>query len=387
MGMINKFTALLAVAVAFGCAKQPDAKPLLLAGAEPPKMGASPDAIPIAATSPWLYGAAGGKTAIPAGETILVDTLYIDNQFGPVVNGVSKFASVIRWQGPPDRPIIAMRNCGYGDLGLFTVRLDNPASCIVSLSNLPTCPPGTVASTANRIHDIWFEGGGKATDCIRINSNEYGGPDQNNELHLIERCNFNGFTGNGVSVLSSQSHQNVVQFCTFANSGQVGTAMYARYGSQTFQRNNGGGLALIFNGQDQYAGAAHVVDNDFENCARFVDCRLPAGQWIIENNRCDGMFCLPGADNDYNTSAVFCHAGGYTSFRNNFLASQNGNVVRVLFGYNAGLNFVGNRFNANTAGAPHVVPLWSDPTQWADYKWYGNTWQNPAGVNTVIPHP
>jgi len=67
--------------------------------------------IPLAPTMPWWHGPAGGVTTLPLGDTILTDTLYIDNQFGPVLQGQGQFLSGIRWQGPPDRPVIVIRNC------------------------------------------------------------------------------------------------------------------------------------------------------------------------------------------------------------------------------------------------------------------------------------
>lgn len=345
--------------------------------------------IPIA-PSPmsWIYGPAGGVTTLPPGETIVTDTIYIDNQNGPTFRGDGQFRSVIRWRGPSDRPVIAIRNCKMADVGNFTIRFDTPAKDGIVIANLPSpLAPGTVTTTKCFLHDLWIEagtsGGHYVNDGIKIDSGYYGGTDNNNELHRIERCTINGFAHAGVGIYSSQSHQNLIQDCQFGNSNAVptGMALYALFGSQQFIRNNGGNLNLMVYASDQFCGSCKIIDNDFESMSRFVDCRLPQGQWVIENNRC-GVIPLKGTYGDYPNAVVFCHGNGYTSFKNNIIDSQNPNgpPIRLQFGGNKGLSVVGNRFQTN----PVIYVQTLDPVSPA-HMWYGNTWQDAAGANIVIP--
>lgn len=348
--------------------------------------------IPLAPTMPWWHGPAGGVTTLPLGDTILTDTLYIDNQFGPVLQGQGQFLSGIRWQGPPDRPVIVIRNCTKADVGNFYIRFDTPAKDAIVISNMPTCPPGTVTTSKCKIHDLWIEagtsGGHYIGDGVRVDSGYFGGPDQNNEYHTVKRCRISGFTNAGVGIYSSQSHRCVISDCEFTQSGdQVGTGVYARFGSQEMIRCKGANLELVFYGVDQFAGVGTVVGNNFEGCKRFVAVGTAGNQWVIENNRCDGMSPYDCSDGDYNHSAVNADASGYLSFKNNFLASQTNIPLRLLFSRNQGLNFIGNRFNAGNAGQPHIVPIYTTTgVVFNDYQWFGNTWQDSAG-NHTIPHP
>ena len=342
--------------------------------------------IQIAPTTPWFYGPAGGVTQLPPGEIILTDTLVIENQFGPVIQGTGRFTTSLIWKGQPNadgslKPIIAFRSCNHPILQDLSIHCFNPCRSVVCVS---TSPKPTVTNTCALIQRVWFECSNNATDCIEINNLADGGSDNNGEMHKIIDCQINDFNRNGVGIYSSQSHRCEISHCQIKTSNKPGTTgVYAQFGSQTMSRCNGGGLDLVFFGSDQYAGAGEVLDNNFENCKRFVDCRLPYGQWVIENNRCDGMVPYPFALNNYNQSAVFAHAAGYTSFKNNFLASQNGNQLQIMFGLNNGLNFIGNRFN----GQP-VINCWlGDPANNKDWTWFNNTWQDGNGINTPILKP
>ena len=92
-------------------------------------------------------------------------------------------------------------------------------------------------------------------------------------------------------------------------------------------------------------------------------------------------------DGDYNNTAVYCGANGYMSFRNNFLASQTGIPVRLMFQYLNGINFIGNTFNEGTAGKPHVLATSNVPTTISDSQWFGNQSQGQPGVWTPILKP
>lgn len=351
------------------------------------------DSIVVAPTKPWFYGPAGGVTTLPPGEIVLTDTLFIDGQFGPVLTGSGQFLTTICWQGPPDRPVIALRHCTMADVGNFTIRFDKPASHAIVMANFPTIPPGTPVGTKCRIHDIWIEGGGKIGDGIRIDSGYYGGPDQNNDLNRIERCRISGFTGAAVSILSGQSHLNVISDCEITNPGQIGTGVYAQYGSQTMTRCNGYGLNLVFFGSDQFAGAGTITYNDFENCNRFIDLRLPTGVWEVGWNRCDGMKLIPEPDTNnfnYNTSAVFSHASGGLNFHDNYLGSTDAVYpMRVFFDRaSAGFQFKRNYFGAPKQ--PNVRLASADTNAIPAWNWEQNVWVDLSQVaqpKTVIPHP
>lgn len=355
---------------------------------------AAQQGIVLAPTTPWTYGPAGGVTQLPAGDIVLTSTLYIDNQFGPVIKGAGQFLTRIRWQGPPDQVVIALRNCNYAELSDFSLVFDKPALHGIALSNLPNIVPGTVVSTRCHLHHIWLDAGTSnkqyVTDGIRIDSSLYGGRDQNNEKHRIDHVTIRGFSGAGISILSTQSHQNVISDCQFANSQVVpsGTAVNARFGSQTMRNCNGGNLELVFAGSDQYAGAGIIEQNTFEGCSRFINCTAAGNQWVIRYNRCDGMSPHNCSDGDYARAAVYCDASGRVEFEDNFMASQTTVPLRLMFGRNQGLNFNGNRFNPGTAGKPRILPIYTGTdVVWTDYKWHDNTWQSVPGVNTPIPHP
>lgn len=335
--------------------------------------------IPIASTTAWMYGPAGGVTTLPPGDTVLTDTLVIENQFGPVLNGAGKFLSRIVWNGPPDRPVVALKNCNQADIGSFTMVFRKPAKDAIVCTNLPSAPPGTVASSRNYFHDIWLEagtsGGHYVRDCIRIDSSYYGGPDQNNELHRIERCKFAGFSGAAVGIYSSQSHLNIISDCQMSNSGAaMGTAVHAMYGSQTMKRCNGGNLELVFFGSDQYAGAGRVIDNNFEGCNRFVDCRLPNGTWIIEGNRCDGMTPYNCTYGDINHVASYVHAYGSTTFKNNMFGCYNGGTIQTIFAGAIGLNCSGNTYSTNSTTPAPVMLTTQSPVLGPIAYWQNNRW-------------
>jgi len=335
----------------------------------------------VAPTSPWIYGPAGGVTQLPAGDITLTDTLVIENQFGPVVQGAGRFLTRIIWKGPAGKPVIAFRSCNHPILQDLTVHCFTPCRSVVCLS---TSSAPTVTNTAALIQRCWFECSNNATDCIEINNNADGGSDNNGEQHRISDCQINDFKRNGVGIYSTQSHKCEITHCQIKTANKPGTTgVYARYGSQTIDHCNGGGLDLVVYASDQFAGSCQIINNNFENCKRFVDCRLPSGQWIITNNRCDGMLPYPLKDNVMDEAAVFCHANGFTRFENNFFASNNGNQIQIMFGGNVGLDFIGNRFN----GQPKVNVAWSDPINNKEWTWRGNTWQNSAGVNTAISRP
>jgi len=349
----------------------------------------NPSSIQLAPTTPWMYGAAGGVTTLPVGTTVLTDTLYIDNQFGPVLTGAGEFLSTIDWQGPPDRPVIALRNCTMADIGNFTIKFSQRASHAIVLANLPSCPPGTVTSTKCRIHDVWIEAGTYSQfyigDGIRIDSSYFGGPDQNNELHRIERCRITGFSGAAVSILSSQSHQNVISDCEFGNSHipPVGIGVYARFGSQTMTRCNGGNLQTVFVGLDQYAGAGIVTYNNFEGCARFIALAGSRCSWEVAYNRCDGLRI--GTD-----PVIYADATFAVNFHHNTIGCSDQTPITVQFDrYSSGLFFCNNllgspvkpKLNVWTNDQNAVIPASS---------WVANNWLDSSqGTQplTLIPHP
>ena len=354
--------------------------------------------ITLAPTTPGFYGPTGGVTTLPIGETVLTDTLYIDGQFGPVLNSQGgKYASWIRWKGLPNadgslKPIIVIRNCTDAEICGFRILFDTACSDAIVISNLPTVKSGTPITSKCKVHDLLIDAGTNGNkwmnDGVRIDSGYFGGPDQNNEYHKIYDCVIANFSHAGVGIYSSQSHRVTVSNCEFSQSTTPsGIGVYARYSSMTMQNCKGGNLNLVFYGSDQYAGACSVVGNNFEGCQRFCDCRLPNGQWIIENNRCDGMSPFDCGDGDYNNTAVYCGANGYMIFRNNFLASQTGIPVRLMFQYLNGINFIGNTFNEGTAGKPHVLATSNVPTTISDSQWFGNQSQGQPGVWTPILKP
>lgn len=354
--------------------------------------------ITLAATTPGFYGPSGGITVLPVGETVLTDTLFIDGQFGPVLTGQGgKYASWIRWKGAPNadgtlKPVIVIRNCTCAEVCNFRILFDTPCSDAIVISNIKNVKPGTPITSRCRIHDILMDAGTNGNkwmnDGVRIDSSYFGGPDQNNEYHKIYDCDIANFSHAGVGIYSSQAHRVKVSECQFSQSGSpLGTGVYARFASMTMENCKGGNLGLVFYGSDQYAGGCSIIGNNFEGCKRFCDCRLPSGQWIIENNRCDGMSPFDCGDGDYDHTAVFCHAGGYTSFRNNFLASQTNVPVRLMFQYLNGINFIGNTFNEGSAGKPRVLATSNVPTTISDSQWYGNQTQGQPGKWTPIIHP
>lgn len=336
-----------------------------------------PVPITVAPTTAWIYGPAGGVTSIPSGETILTDTLVIENQFGPEIVGIGLFRSTLVWQGPATKPVISFRSCNSPIVRNLTIRFDTPARSAICLS---TSASPTVTNTSALIENVWIEGGGKVTDCIEINNKADGGIDNNGEYHRIVNCRFNQFIRNGVGIYCSQSHRCVIDTCQFADGG---TAVYARFGSQTMQNCGGGNLDLVFYGSDQYAGVGRIVNNNFENCKRFCDLRLPNGQWDVSYNRCDGMKPIDGPATDYNSAAVFAHASGSIKFdSNSFGVVAPNKPIRILFQGSSGLTFTNNRFGQ----LQPVVTIQQQSASLAP-AWQGNRWTDKNGLTTEIGRP
>lgn len=353
----------------------------------------------LAPTTPGFYGPAGGVTTLPIGETILTDTLYIDGQNGPVIRSAGgKYQSWIRWKGQPNadgslKPVIVIRNCTEAEICNFRITFDTPCKDAIVISNLPSLSPGTPITSKCKIHDLIIDAGTSGNKWmehgVRIDSSYFGGPDQNNEYHTIDNCDFANFSVAAVGIYSSQSHRNLISNCQMSQSGApLGTGVYARFGSQDMVRCKGGNLELVFYGVDQYAGVGTVIGNNFEGCKRFIYTGTNGNLWVVENNRCDGMVPYDCTDGDYLHAAVLGEASGYLSFKNNFMASSTNIPLRIMFARNRGLNFIGNTFNAGSAGAPHILPIYTSAgVTFTDYQWFGNRWQGQPGVWTQIPRP
>lgn len=355
--------------------------------------------IVIAASTPGIYGPSGGITVLPVGETVLTDTLFIDGQFGPVLTSQSgKYASWIRWKGLPNadgslKPIIVIRNCTEAEICNFRIIFETPCKDAIVISNLPTLQPGTPITSRCKIHDLIIDAGTSGNKWmehgVRIDSGYFKGNDQNNEYHVINNCNFANFSVAAVGIYSTQAHRCTIQNCQMSQSGQpLGTGVYARFGSQDMLNCKGGNLELVFYGADQYAGVGNVVGNNFEGCKRFVNLLTSGNVWVVKDNRCDGMTPYDCTDGDYNRSAVYGDASGLVSFERNFMASSTNIPLRLLFGRNRALFFVGNTFNGGSSGAPHVVPIYNNPgVTFLDHQWNSNQWQGQPGVWTTIVKP
>jgi len=328
--------------------------------------------VEVAPTTAWVYGPAGGITQLPAGDVTLTDTLVIENQFGPTIQGAGRFRTRIIWKGPAGKPVIAFRSCDRPVLQDLTIHCFTPCRSVVCIS---TSPKPSVTNTAALIQRCWFECSNNANECIEINNVADGGSDNNGEHHRVSDCQINDFKKNGVGIYCSQSHRCVIENCQFKTSSTPGAVgVYARVGSQTMRGCSGYGLDLVFYGSDQFAGAGVVTDNNFENCKRFIFCGVPNATWIVERNRCDGMLPYVCNYGDNEKVAVRLTASGSTTFRDNIFGCYNGGSVQVVFVGAIGLNCSGNSFTTNNTTPCPTLTMVQGPVQGPIASWNNNRW-------------
>jgi hypothetical protein len=314
---------------------------------------------------PWFYGPGGGATIFPDGETILTDTLRIDNQFGHRIAGQGQFRSTVRWRGPADKPVLSLASCDRGVIENLSIAFDTPASAAILLTR---AKDSKVTNTNCTVRDVWIEGSEKCLDGVVIDNTAEGAPDYNGEHHAVYDCSIGSVTRNCVGVYSTQSHRCSVERVNMYLSA---CGVYAKYGSQTMRGCYGSALGLVFFGGGQYAGRGLVEDNNFENCNRFVDLRLmdTGAQWVIRGNRCDGMQTLDGGSNPGNpdTAAVFGHAMGSLIFADNQINATAGfTVPRIVVHYLQGLQFTNNWLGTRK---PWLEMQTNKPAAWVRNRW------------------
>lgn len=202
---------------------------------------------------------------IPAGVYLVTSTINAWDCFGMNIRGAGKGRTIIFWAGPPTSPIFSIDGTAQS-ISDMTIVSSTGTTAGIRISGAVADNPIT---TACIVRNIRFEG--SYTYCIDITFIGSATGDNNNELHWISGCNFDGYTNSGIHIHASQSHGNRIEDCTFDGRQVAINGVWCEYGSYIHARRN---LTKNHTSNDYYL-QDFIINNTIRDCvsrnsSRFV---------------------------------------------------------------------------------------------------------------------
>jgi hypothetical protein len=229
-----------------------------------------------------------GHYVLPYGEVVLRDTLRLEGVWSKSIRGKGRGQSVLVWDGPPDRPAVELAGCRACEVSDFDIRFRAPALAGVVVR---TAVKTERVSTGNRVSRLFVEGDhadparrprfGVTDHSHRRDDRE---PDQNNDFHTVEDCQFYRCTEWGVSVERSQAHWvNLSSVTVHDSPGGVRNLVGGWSGAVlNFSR-----VARCLLLAGEFGGSTRISGVNCEDCTQLLHTEQPGGAYEIGHVRFD----------------------------------------------------------------------------------------------------